>query len=182
MKNVNLLIVCIIATCIIGCRGRYIKFVNSSEMKTSLDLSKVISRDSLIHKNNISNGEEITGNYHVKYSLCSNEIVADTIHVSEKESKVLYNRSLFLTIHYNELMILNNYEIRSTSFGDIENSEKFQLSPMGAIDFKSLGDTLIVSTGMFVIDTDWGYFLTIKVSKNGDVYFYADNADEYSND
>ena len=178
MKNVNILIVCFIATCVLSCQGKAMKSVCSSKMRNKQEMSKNILTDSLIHLDSIFRGEEITGNYHVEYEICSNDIVADTINISEVESKKIYNRSLFLTIHYKEQKILNNYEIRSTSFSGIENPEKFQFAPMGAIDFQTLEDTLWISTGMFVVDTDWGYFLTIKVSKNGDVYFLAVNADE----
>ena len=36
---------------------------------------------------------------------------------------------------------------------------------------------LVVKTGMFVMDTDWGYFVTINVNENGEVYIFANDAD-----
>lgn len=170
MKFVKCLILCLLATCIISCRGKG----NTSSNKSRIE-DKVYS-DTIFYAN-----KEI-GNYSVKYSLHSNDVIADTIHVSDTESEIFYNRSLLLTVHYDDKLIVNDYEVRSTSFGGIDNPERFQLSPMGAVEINSVNDTLFVTTGMFVVDTDWGYFLTIKVSKNGDVILSAVDADDYYND
>ncbi len=170
MKFANFLILCLMATCIISCRGKS----NTSSNRSQIE-DKVYS-DTLFY------ADRGIGNYSVKYSLHTNDIIADTIYVSDTESEIFYNRSLLLTVHYDDKLILNDYEVRSTSFGGIENPESFQLSPMGAIEINSVNDTLILSTGMFVVDTDWGYFLTIKVSKNGNVILSAADADDYYND
>lgn len=178
MKIANFVIIILISICTIGCRVRIGKS-SPVYQKAIFEISDSMKQNNHFDPDTICNKEGIFEKYKVNYSVQTNNIIADTIYVSDTVYKVFYNHSLFLTVYYNERLILNEYEIKSSSFSGIENPEKFQLSPMGAVEINSSNDTLFVSTGMFVIDTDWGYFLTIKISKNGDVLLYADDADNY---
>lgn len=183
MRFANLLIICFISTCILSCRGKGTPSSYVCPIKGTLEgVSNSISKDCLTFSDTISHSEKNIENYSVKYSLRTNDIIADTIYVSDTDCEIFYNRSLFLTVHYNNKLIVDDYEVKSISFSGIDNPERFQLAPMGSVDIKSVNDTLLVSTGMFVVDTDWGYFLTIKISKTGDVFLYADDADDYYSD
>lgn len=183
MRFANLLFICFMSTCILSCRGKGNPSSYASPLEDTLDVvSNSISKDCPILSDTIFYAEKSIDNYSVKYSLQTNDIIADTIYVSDTDFVIFYNRSLFLTIHYNGKLIVDNYEVNSISFSGIENPERFQLAPMGGVNIESVNDTLRVSTGMFVVDTDWGYFVRIKVSKTGDIFLYADDADDYYND
>lgn len=176
--QINSLYVVLIIICFVSCQCRGNRTKSFSSDKVA-EVGNNIFKDTLLHADRLFVGDEIVGNYKVNYSIGANEIVADTLYLSDTEYEIFYNHSLFLTVCYNNRPILSDYEIRSTSFDGIENPEKFQLSPMGGITFDSVNDTLHVSTGMFVVDTDWGYFLTIKVSKTGKVSLYAEEDDTF---
>ena len=72
-----------------------------------------------------------------------------------------------MTAYYKNQIIINNLEIKSSSFDGIENPDQFVIN-----------DTLVVSIGMSVIDTDWGYALKINISPKGDVSYMAKNYDD----
>lgn len=145
-------------------------------------LPKMLNPEDLLKE-----GEDTVGNFRIKYSFYLNEIIVDTIFISPTEvyrveneiyNEVYRNRSLFLSVHYNDELIVDNTEIRSTSFDGIFNPKQFVLAPMCGIDIKSANDTLIVNTGMSVEDTDWGFWLDIKISKYGDISLSSVSYDE----
>lgn len=179
MKIVDFLILCFMITCILSCRGKGHTSSDMSQIKDTINVLNSIPSPYVVRSDTIIYAKQRIDNFRVQYSLHTNDIIADTIHLSDTESKIFYNRSLLLTVHYNEELIVDDYEVKSTSFSGIENPERFQLAPMGAVNINSVSDTLFVSTGMFVIDTDWGYFLTIKIAKTGDIFLGAEDADDY---
>ena len=175
MRNISFFIVCLCSVFVLSCKNRDNKQNHSTELADTL--LTIGTQDNCVLGDVISKGDTIIGNFHVKYLIETNEIVADTIIISETESQVFVNHSVFLTIQYKEQLILDNYEIRSTSFNWIKNPERFILSPMGSIELEAINNMLVVKTGMFVMDTDWGYFVTINVNENGEVYIFANDAD-----
>lgn len=134
----------------------------------------------------LDQGEVVVGEYQISYVLSYNEIVAhvipETIKVEPGASREVRNKSLFLTVKYAEEIILNNKEIRTTCFEDIEDAGKFILGgPQVQVDeswFKVVDDLLVVEFGAFVEDTDWGYIITFNVDKNGQVSSTLVNVDD----
>ena len=177
MRNISFLIICLFSIFVISCKNRDNRQSNSTSLAETL--LAISTEDGCASRRIISEGNAIIGDFHVKYCIEPNEIIADTVIVSETENQIFVNHSIFLTIEYKGQIILDNYEIRSTSFEWIKNPERFILSPMGSIEFEEINNVLIAKTGMFVMDTDWGYFVTIKVTEKGDVYIFADDADDF---
>ena len=134
-------------------------------------------RDSTFYDILVQN-DTIIGNFRAKYHLTLNDIIADTINISSKEGQMVRNRSIFLTVYYKEQQILDCKEIKSTSFDGIQEPSKFIFSPTCWIGLESINDTLVVSSGMFVDDTDWGYFINIKVAPDGEILLVARDADD----
>lgn len=132
----------------------------------------------------IREGERIINNYHVKYNIHLNDVIASIYKEYDEQryvlldSSFLYNHSLFLTAYYKGQIIINNLEIRSSSFEGVENPNQFVFIPTSALDFNSINDTLVISTGMSVLDTDWGYDLNINISPTGDVSYKARSYDD----
>ena len=175
MRNISFLIICLFSIFVISCKNRDNKQSNSTSLAETL---LAISTEDGSSRGIISEGNAIIGDFHVKYCIEPNEIIADTVIVSETENQVFVNHSIFLTIQYKGQLILDNYEIRSTSFDGIPNPNRFILSPMGSIEFEVTNNELVAKTGMFVIDTDWGYFVTINVTEKGEVCIFAEDSDD----
>lgn len=114
------------------------------------------------------------GNYYVRHSVVTNDLIA-----SIYPDTTIMNNSLFLTVHYKDKLILDNLEIRSTYFKEIENASQFILVTQGFVEFKEVNDTLVVGTEMCVCDTDWGYDITLKISNSGNISYKTINYDDY---
>lgn len=181
MKSFNLLILCVISMLLFSCKVRNNKYIHSVQLEEAL--STLSKKENSISEDVISKGNITIDCFNVRYRVASNEIIADTIFVTDTADNVVAdifaNHSLFLTIKYKGRIISDNYEIRSTTFDWIENSERFVLSPMGSVQFEVIDNTLLVKTGMYVTDTDWGYEVRIKISEKGEMSFYAYNADDF---
>ena len=132
----------------------------------------------------IREGRRVINNYEVRYNVCVNDIIASIYKEYDEQtgivldSSFIYNHTLFLTAYYKNQIIINNLEIKSSSFDGIENPDQFVFIPTSYLDFDSINDTLVVSTGMSVVDTDWGYALKINISPKGDVSYMAQNNDD----
>lgn len=110
------------------------------------------------------------GPYNVTCGIAANEIVVRTFHLSKTESRMYNNRSLFLTVKYKDQLILDDVEIKSTSFKDLkynDNAEELELSPTGLVRFECADDNLILYTDMYYPDTDIGYDLNVNISPTG---------------
>ena len=132
----------------------------------------------------IREGRRVINNYEVRYNVCVNDIIASIYKEYDEQTGIVldssffYNHTLFLTAYYKNQIIINNLEIKSSSFDGIENPDQFVFIPASYLDFDSINDTLVVSTEMSVVDTDWGYALKINISPKGDVSYMAQNNDD----
>lgn len=121
----------------------------------------------------ISSGEESSGNFRIKYTVCENNIVISLDDVPELKGMITNNYSMFLTVYYKGKSVIEDYEIRSTSFKGIPSPEKFVLARDGSIAVNSTDDNLILSTNMYVPYDDFGYDATIQISSDGEVFLSA---------
>ena len=118
-------------------------------------------------------GEQSIGNFKIKYAVCENNLVVSYDDIPELEGLIALSHSLFLTVYYNDKIILDDHEIRSTSFKMIPNSEKYILACDGAVAIDTANDNLILSTNMYVAYDDFGYDATIQISSDGEVFLSA---------
>lgn len=200
MKTHNTLFLLFVVVCSIACKNQSC----TSEVNTTPDVAPMIENEVIprctsdvnitpdaapIIENKviplkIREGRRVINNYEVRYNVCVNDIIASIYKEYDEQtgivldSSFIYNHSLFLTAYYKNQIIINNLEIRSSSFDGIENPDQFVFIPTSSLDFDSINDTLVVSTGMSVIDTDWGYALKINISPKGDVSYMAQNYDD----
>lgn len=151
----------------------------NSTPTTETEMLQLASNDVL------DKGDIIIGEYQISYILSYNDIVAhvipETIKVNPGTSREVRNKSLFLTVRYNDEIILDNKEIRSTCFEEIEDADKFIIGPQNLVHenwFKVVNDTLVVEFGAFVQDTDWGYWITLFIDKNGQLSSMVVNNDD----
>ena len=80
---------------------------------------------------------------------------------------------MFLTVYYKGKPVIEEYELRSTSFKGIPSPEKFVLARDSSIAVNSTDDNLILSTNMYVPYDDFGYDATIQISSDGEVFLSA---------
>lgn len=174
-----LFLILIFSICSCKCRQEHSQDCNSTLTKETDTLQ--------FAPNNILDQGDITiGKYHIFYVLSYNDIVAhvipETIKVKPGTSRVVRNKSLFLTVRYNNEIILDNKEIRSTCFEEIEDADKFILGPQNIVYedwFKIVNDILIVEFGAVVLDTDWGYRITLSIDSNGQISSTVVNNDDF---
>ena len=200
MKTHNTLFLLFVVVCSIACKNQSC----TSEVNTTPDVAPMIENEVIprctsdvnitpdaapIIENKviplkIREGRRVINNYEVRYNVCVNDIIASIYKEYDEQtgivldSSFIYNHTLFLTAYYKNQIIINNLEIKSSSFDGIENPDQFVFIPTSSLDFDSINDTLVVSTGMSVIDTDWGYALKINISPKGDVSYMAQNYDD----
>lgn len=180
MKKISLLFICVI--CICSCKCRQLKLastLNAEDKKTTVSQSHPQIKDI------IDQGELTIDKYKVSYILARNEIIAhvisDTITIEPGASREIRNKSLFLTVSYEDRVILDNIEIRSTSFKEIEGAEKFSLGPQDDVHddwFSVVNDVLVVEFGVSVEDTDWGYLINLHIDRNGQISSNVTNFDD----
>lgn len=138
----------------------------------------------LVPKDILDQGEIKMGKYEISYILSYNDIIAcvipETIWVEPGTSREIRNKSLFLTIKYDNKTVLDNKEIRTNYFEEIKDAHQFILGPQDSAKnwFKVVDDILIVKFGAYVEDTDWGYQITLRVDKNGQISSTVINADD----
>ena len=181
MKNVLSVLTCIVAICSISCNNRNVISQAPQEIKSppTLDVCEEENKSTdQFPKGMIVYEEEVLDRFRVGYSIVANELIADTIWVSPTAFAICANRSLILTVRYDDEIIVENHEIRSTSFEGIANAYKFIMSPHEKVILNVTDDTLNVHTAMSVTDTDWMYELEIKVSKTGEISLHAINVDD----
>lgn len=167
MKNLVFLMICII--CLYSCKSRQ---ANS----TNINHHEFVEVPCIAEKDILDQGKIVIDNYSISYILAYNEIIAhiipDDIQIKPGSSREIRNKSLFLTVNYDGKIIVNSKEIRSTSFDEIENAEKFSLGPQNTVHdswFSVVEDKLIVEFGASVEDTDWGYRIKLFINKNGQI-------------
>lgn len=120
-----------------------------------------------------SSDEETIGNYKIKYTVCENNRVVSYDDVPELKGLITSSHSLFLTVYYKGKIILDDHEIRSTSFKEIPHHEKYILACDGSVAIDTSNDNLILSTNMYVAYDDFGYDATIQISSDGELFLSA---------
>ena len=106
------------------------------------------------------------GNYWVVYHVSPNIMVADTLILSPADTMIVMNNSIHGKVYYKGKYIAEPY-ITSRSFKGIPNPERYILAPTDKVWFKTEGDELVANTGMYVFDTDCGYWVEIRIDSTG---------------
>ena len=76
------------------------------------------------------------------------------------------NNSIHGKVFYKGKFIAEPY-ITSKSFKGIDNPEIYILAPTDKVWFETEGDELVANTGMFMNDTDCGYWTEIRIDSTG---------------
>ena len=106
------------------------------------------------------------GNYWVDYNVYPNTMVADTLILSPTDTIITMNNSIHGKVYYKGKFI-SEPNITSKSFKGIQNPEIYILAPTNTVWFKTEEDELIANTGMFMNDTDCGYWTEIRIDSTG---------------
>ena len=106
------------------------------------------------------------GNYWVEYDVYPNTMIADTLILSPTDTIITMNNSIRGKVFYKGKFIAEPY-ITSKSFKGIDNPEIYILAPTGIVWFETEGDELVANTGMFMHDTDCGYWTEIRIDSTG---------------
>ena len=106
------------------------------------------------------------GNYWVDYNVYPNTMVADTLILSPTDTIITMNNSIHGKVYYKGKFISEPY-ITSKSFKGIQNPEIYILAPTNTVWFKTEEDELVANTGMYMNDTDCGYWVEIRIDSTG---------------
>ena len=106
------------------------------------------------------------GNYWVDYNVYPNTMVADTLILSPTDTIITMNNSIHGKVYYKGKFI-SEPNITSKSFKGIDNPEIYILAPTDKVWFETEGDELVANTGMFMNDTDCGYWTEIRIDSTG---------------
>ena len=106
------------------------------------------------------------GNYWVDYNVYPNTMVADTLILSPTDTIITMNNSIHGKVYYKGKFIAEPY-ITSKSFKGIDNPEIYILAPTNTVWFKTEEDDLVANTGMYMHDTDCGYWVEIRIDSTG---------------
>jgi hypothetical protein len=106
------------------------------------------------------------GNYWVVYHVSPYIMVADTLILSPGDTIITMNNSIHCTVYYKGKFI-SEPNISYASFKGIQNPEKYILAPTDKVWFKTDGDELVANTGMYMYDTDCGYWVEIRIDSTG---------------
>lgn len=106
------------------------------------------------------------GNYWVEYDVYPNSMVADTLILSPTDTVITMNNSIHGKVFFKGKFIAEPY-ITSKSFKGIQDPEIYILAPTDKVWFKTEGDKLVANTGMFMHDTDCGYWVEIRIDSTG---------------
>ena len=106
------------------------------------------------------------GNYWVEYDVDPNTMIADTLILSPTDTIITTNNSIHGKVFYKGRFIAEPY-ITSKSFKGIDNPEIYILAPTDKVWFETEGDELVANTGMFMNDTDCGYWTEIRIDSTG---------------
>ena len=106
------------------------------------------------------------GNYWVEYDIYPNAMVADTLILSPADTIITMNNSIHGRVFYKGEFIAEPH-ITSKSFRDIQDPEIYILAPTNKVWFRTEGDELVTNTGMFMNDTDCGYWVEIRIDSTG---------------
>ena len=106
------------------------------------------------------------GNYWVDYNVYPNTMVADTLILSPTDTIITMNNSIHGKVFYKGKFIAEPY-ITSKSFKGIDNPEIYILAPTDKVWFETEGDELVANTGMYMNDTDCGYWVEIRIDSTG---------------
>ena len=106
------------------------------------------------------------GNYWVDYNVYPNTMVADTLILSPTDTIITMNNSIHGKVYYKGKFI-SEPNITSKSFKGIQNPEIYILAPTNTVWFKTEEDELVANTGMFMNDTDCGYWTEIRIDSTG---------------
>ena len=149
---------------------------NSTLIEETSTLIEETKELQLIPQDILDQGEVKVGKYHVSYILSYNDIIAhvypETVELLPGTPREVRNKSLFLTVRYEGKIILNNKEIRTTNFEEIEDAGKFRLAAWDRVFddwFSVVNDRLVVEFTAEVEDTSWGYSITLFIDKDGKI-------------
>lgn len=106
------------------------------------------------------------GNYWVDYGIYPNWMVADTLILPPADTIITMNNSIHGKVYYKGKFIAEPY-ITSRSFKGIPDPEIYILAPTDKVWFKTEGDELVANTGMYMNDTDCGYWVEIRIDSTG---------------
>ena len=106
------------------------------------------------------------GNYWVDYNVYPNTMVADTLILSPTDTIITMNNSIHGKVFYKGKFI-SEPNITSKSFKGIQNPEIYILAPTNTVWFKTEEDELVANTGMYMNDTDCGYWVEIRIDSTG---------------
>jgi hypothetical protein len=106
------------------------------------------------------------GDYWVKYDVYPNTMVADTLILSPADTIITMNHTIHGKIFYKGKFI-SEPVITSKSFKGIQDPEIYILAPTNKVWFKTEGDELVANTGMYMNDTDCGYWVEIRIDSTG---------------
>lgn len=106
------------------------------------------------------------GYYWVEYDVYPNTMVADTLILSPADTIITMNHTIHGKIFYKGKFI-SEPVITSKSFKGIQNPEIYILAPTNKVWFKTEGDELVANTGMYMNDTDCGYWVEIRIDSTG---------------
>ena len=106
------------------------------------------------------------GNYWVDYNVYPNTMVADTLILSPTDTIITMNNSIHGKVYYKGNFI-SEPNITSKSFKGIQNPEIYILAPTNTVWFKTEEDELVANTGMYMNDTDCGYWVEIRIDSTG---------------
>ena len=106
------------------------------------------------------------GNYWVNYNVYPNTMVADTLILSPTDTIITMNNSIHGKVYYKGKFI-SEPNITSKSFKGIQNPEIYILAPTNTVWFKTEEDELVANTGMYMNDTDCGYWVEIRIDSIG---------------
>lgn len=120
----------------------------------------------------------LIGKYYMEYARVPNE---DIIYQESGMYEVADN-SIYISVKYDNKIIIKNRKITKSSVGVIPYIEKMVLM-LASDDFYSICESngnLIIETEMSYPDTDWGYSVTMTISKTGEIsYSYVDHDEGY---
>ena len=106
------------------------------------------------------------GDYWVEYDVYPNTMVADTLILSPADTIITMNNSIHGKVYYKGKFI-SEPVITSKSFKGIQDPEIYILAPTNKVWFKTEGDELVANTGMYMNDTDCGYWVEIRIDSTG---------------
>ena len=108
------------------------------------------------------------GDFWVEYTVRPNSMVADTLVLTPGDTTLIMNNSVFLTVYHNGKLLAEPH-IQSTSFDGIVNPEQYILAPTDKVWFNLEGDRLVAFTGMFMNETDCGYWTEMIIEPDGNL-------------